>query len=75
MTSRSRYHTTTAKRAPSPPANRAAACVAVAAAFDDVADDLEDVLEDELAGRDEELPLEELLELGLLVMRLLLPEC
>jgi len=46
----SRYHTTAAKRAPSPPANRAAACVAVAAAFDDVVDDPEDVLEDELAG-------------------------
>jgi len=60
------HHITTAKRAPTPPANRAAACVAIAAAFDE---DEDDVLDDELAGRDEVV---EPLELGLLVMRLLL---
>ena len=68
-TKESWHHITTAKRAPTPPANRAAACVAIAAAFDD---DDDDVVEDELAGRDEDPPLVELLELGLLVMRLLL---
>jgi hypothetical protein len=30
------HHTTTANRAPIPPANRAAACVGVAAAFDEL---------------------------------------
>jgi len=52
------HHTTTAKRAPIPPANRAAACVGVAAAFDVLdllADEvvlgpLEDRLVDELGG-------------------------
>jgi hypothetical protein len=68
-TKESWHHITTAKRAPTPPANRAAACVATAAAFDDVEDD---VLEDEPADRVEDPPLDEPPELGLLVMRLLL---